>query len=182
MQHRPQQISPVESQLAYWLHYVGDRVFHALRCRAQEFGATAAESLFLRKLSEHDRGAMPSSLAWELGLSRGYISRLAVRLEAKRLIHRDKPFSDRRVLLLTLTDMGRALLPILAELADKTNARNFAGAGEAAHQTIEKVMKWNVSRHRYRFVPPVRCRMRKYRYLHLGIDWDLEGDGAEFSW
>jgi DNA-binding MarR family transcriptional regulator len=179
MRRPPQPISPVESHLAYWLYYVGCRVFQELRLRSLEFGVTAAESVVLRKLHEHENDAMPSRLALRLGLSRGYISRLAVRLEAKGLIHREKSLSDRRALMLRLTDLGRALLPSLAGLADKTNARNFAGAGEAAHETIERVMKWNVHRHRYRFVPPDRCHMRKYRYLHLGIDWDIEGDGDE---
>jgi DNA-binding MarR family transcriptional regulator len=179
MQRPPQQISPVESHLAYWLHYVGWRLFHELRLRALELGVTAAESVVLRKLDEHENGVMPSLLALRLGLSRGYISRLAVRLEAKGLIHREKSLSDRRALILRLTDLGRALLPTLAGLADKTNARYFAGAGEAGHETIERVMKGIVYRHRFRFVPPDRCRVRKYRYLHLGIDWegDAEGDG-----
>jgi DNA-binding MarR family transcriptional regulator len=179
MQRPPQQISPVESHVVYWLHYVGCRLFHELRLGALEFGVTAAESVVLRKLHEHENGAMPSHLALRLGLSRGYISRLAVRLEAKGLIHREKSLPDRRTLVLRLTDLGRALLPTLSGLADRINARNFAGAGEAAHETIEKVMKWNVHRHRYRFVPPVRCRIRKYRYLHLGIDWDLDEDEDE---
>jgi DNA-binding MarR family transcriptional regulator len=170
MQRPHRQINAVESHLAYWLHYVGCRVFHELRLRARESGVTAAESVVLRKLDEHENGAIPSHLAFRLGLSRGYISRLAVRLEAKGLIHREKSLSDRRALILRLTDLGRALLPTLSELADKTNARHFALAGEAAHETIERVMKWYVHRLRYRFVPPDRCRVRKYRYLHLGID------------
>jgi DNA-binding MarR family transcriptional regulator len=185
MQRPPQQISPVESHLAYWLHYAGYRIFHELRLRARELGVTAAESVVLRKLPEHDNGVTPSLLALRLGLSRGYISRLAVRLEAKGLIDREKSLSDRRTLILRLTDLGRALLPPLTGLADKTNARHFALAGEAAWETIEKVMKWNVHRHRYRFVPADRCRMRKYPYLHLGIDWDVDedadGNGEGFS-
>jgi DNA-binding MarR family transcriptional regulator len=177
MQRAPQQISPVELHLAYWLHYMGCRVFNALRLGALEFGVTAAESVVLRKLHEHENGAMPSYLALRLGLSCGYISRLAMRLEAKGLVHRDKKsVSDRRTLMLTLTDQGRALLPTLAELANQTNSHYFAEAGEVAHETVERVMKWNVHRHRYRFVPPVPCRIRKYRYQHLGIYWDLDGD------
>jgi DNA-binding MarR family transcriptional regulator len=177
MQRPPQQISPVELHLAYWLHYVGYRLAHELRLRTRQFGVTAAEWVVLRKLHEHENGAMPTRLALRLGLSRGYISRLAVRLEAKGLIHRQKSVSDRRALVLTLTDLGSALLPTLAGLADKTNARDFAGAGETAHETIERVMKWIVCRHRFRFVPPDRCRIRKSRYLQLGIDWDGDGDG-----
>ena len=179
MQRSRQQISPVESHVAYWLHYVGCRVFHELRLRALKFGVTAAEWVTLRKLHEHEHenGAMPSCLALRLGLSRGYISRLAARLEAKGLISREKSLSDRRAVVLRLTDLARALLPTLAKLADQTNAHNFAGAGDAAHETIERVMKWIVYRHRFRFVPPDRCRIRQYRFLHLGIDWEFDGDG-----
>jgi DNA-binding MarR family transcriptional regulator len=174
MQRAPQQINPVESHLAYWLHYVGYRLFHELRLRSRQCGVTAGEWVVLRKLHEHEQGATASHLALRLGLSRGYVSRLALRLEAKGLIHREKSRSDRRTLNLRLTAPGRALLPTLAGLADKTNARNFAGAGEAAPGTVEKVMKWIVYRDRFRFVPPDPCRIRKHRYLHLGIDWDYD--------
>ena len=63
MQRRPEPISALESHLAYWLHYVGYRIFHELHHRALEFGVTAAESVVLRKLYEHEQGAMPSRLA-----------------------------------------------------------------------------------------------------------------------
>lgn len=186
MQRPPQPISPVESHLAYWSHYVGYRIFHELRLRARKSGVTAAESVVLRKLHEHEQGEMPSGLALRLGLSRGYVSRLAVRLEAKGLIHRKKSFSDRRTLNLRLTDLGRALLPALAELATRINARHFAAAGEAAHETIERVMKGIVYRRRFRFVPPERCRVRIHRYLHLiDLDWEAddesEGSGDGFD-
>ncbi len=175
MQRPPQQISPLESHVAYWLHYVGCRIFHDLRRRARESGVTAAESVLLRKLQEHERGAMPSLLALRLGLSRGYISRLAVRLEAKGLIHREKSLWDRRALLLRLTDLGRALLPTLAELAARNNALYFAAQGEPAHETIERVMKGIVRRRRFRFVPPDRCRLRRHRYQDLiDLDWEVE--------
>jgi len=179
MQRRPESISPVEAHVAYWLHYVGNRLFHELRQRALRFGVTAAESLLLRKLCEHENGAMQSRLAAQLGLHRSHISRLAMRLEIKGFINREKSVSDRRALTLTLTTAGRLMVPSLAAAADKTNARNFAGAGDAAHETIERVTKWIVFRHRFRFVPPVRCRIREYLYLHLGIDCDEDGNADE---
>jgi DNA-binding MarR family transcriptional regulator len=178
MQRRPEQISPVESHLVYWLNYVGYRLTHELRLRASQFGVTAAEWVILRKLYGED--AMPSRLARRLGLNRSTISRLGVRLEAKGLIHRDKSLSDRRTLTLRLTEKARALMPVLAGAADRNNARHFAVAGEAPLETIERVIKGIVYRRRFRFVPPDRCRVRKYRYLHLGLDWegDEDEDGA----
>jgi DNA-binding MarR family transcriptional regulator len=171
----PRPPSPVEAHLAYWLHYVGDRVFHSLRRRTQACGVTAAESVLLRKLYEYENGVMPIRLASRLGLSRGYVSRLSRRLEAKGLIHREKSLSDRRTLTLTLTELGRARLPTLTRAADKTNALYFTEAGEAAHQTLEQVMKWIVARGRFRTIPPDRCRIRKYLSLYL-IDMDLEAN------
>ena len=171
MRRPPQPISPVESHLAYWLYYVGCRVFQELRLRSLEFGVTAAESVVLRKLHEHENDAMPSRLALRLGLTRGHISRLAIRLEIKGLINRDKSVSDRRALILTLTGYGRVLVPYLAAVADETNARNFGGAGDVPLETIEKVMKWIVYRGRFRFVPPGGCRIvRDCRYTEP--DWD----------
>ena len=38
MQRRPERISPVESHLAYWVHYVGNRLFQKLRERTLKFG------------------------------------------------------------------------------------------------------------------------------------------------
>ena len=175
---RPQPVSPVESHLAYWLNYVGYRISLELRYRTLEFGVTAAESVVLRKLYEHENGAMPSRLAARLGLTRGYISRLAMRLEIKGLISREKSVSDRRALILTLTGVGRALVHIVASLADKTNARHFGRVGEAPLLAIEKVMKWIVYCGRFRFVPPGQCRIirqHQYRYAAEGDDQDAEG-------
>jgi DNA-binding MarR family transcriptional regulator len=165
MQCRLEQISAIESHLAYWLNYVAYRITHDLRHRALEFGVTAAESVLLRKLHEHENGAMPSLLARRLGLSRGHISRLAMRLEIKGLINREKSVSDRRALILTLTGYGRVLVPYLAAVADKTDARNFGVVGDAPRETIEKVMKWIVYRGRCRIV-----HQRRY----MDPDWDVD--------
>jgi DNA-binding MarR family transcriptional regulator len=179
MQRRPEQISPVESHLVYWVNYVGYRLTHELHRRVQEFGVTAAESVLLRKLYEHEDGAMPSRLALRLGLTRGHISRLAKRLEIKGLINRDKSLSDRRALILTLTGYGRVMVPYLAAAADKTTARNFARAGDARLETVERVLKWIVYCRRFRILPPGRCHIRQYRYLSLGldIDWEVDEEG-----
>jgi DNA-binding MarR family transcriptional regulator len=178
MQRRPERISPVESHLAYWLNYVGYRISHELRHRTLEFAVTAAESVVLRKLYEHENGAMPSHLALRLGLTRGYISRLAMRLEIKGLINREKSGSDRRALILTLTGYGRALVAYLAAVADETDARNFGAAGQAYRDSIERVMKWIVRRDRFRFVPPGQCRIiHEHRYGYADEDDDGDGEG-----
>jgi DNA-binding MarR family transcriptional regulator len=159
MQRGSEQISAVESHLAYWLHYVGYRLTHELGRKARKLGVTAAEWVVLGKLYEH--GAMPTHLALRLGLTRGAISRLAKRLEAKGLIDREKSFSDRRTQLLSLTVAGRALVLLLAAVADEIDARNFGGASLAHRTKVEQVMKWIVRRDRRRFVPPGQCRISR---------------------
>ena len=159
MQRQPERISPLESHLAYWSHYVGYRLFHELCHRTLKFGVTAAEWVVLRKLCEHEQGAMPSLLALRLGLTRCYLSRLAKRLEIKGLINREKSVADRRALILTLTGIGRALVANLAAAADETNSRNFGAAAQTYRDSIERVMKWIVKRDRRRFVPPVKCQI-----------------------
>jgi DNA-binding MarR family transcriptional regulator len=172
MQRRTEGINAIESQLAYWVHYVGYRVSHELRLRARHYGVTAAEWVVLRTL--YDEGFKPTHLALRLGQTRGAISRLAARLEAKGLLHRDKSLSDRRAQWLTLTGLGRTLVPMLAAVADETNTRNFGGAADALLEPIERVMKWVVRRDRRRFVPPVQCRVIRG---HRCGDADEAGDG-----
>ena len=157
MQRGVQPISALESHLSYWLHYVGYRLSHELYLKTQESGVTAAEWVVLRKL--HENPSMPSHLAVRLGLTRSAISKLAKRLEAKELIHRTKSLPDGRAKMLTLTELGRAVVPVLAAAADETDARNFGRAGEAYRQSIERVLKWIVRRDRRRFVPPGQCRI-----------------------
>jgi DNA-binding MarR family transcriptional regulator len=177
MQRRPERISTLESCLAYWVHYVGYRLSHELCRGVQKFGVTAAEWVVLRKLHESgENGSMPSHLAMRLGLTRSAISKLAKRLEAKELIHREKSLPDRRAKLLTLTTLGRILVPRLAALADETNARNFQGAGLAWREKIEQVMKWIVRRDRLRFVPSGQCCIVP-EFRLMDVDWDGDGGG-----
>jgi len=173
MQRGPERISAIESQVAYWVHYVGYRVAHEFRLRARQYGVTAAEWVVLRVLFDED--FKPTHLALRLGQTRGTISRLGARLEAKGLLHRDKSLSDRRSQLLTLTGLGRTLVPMLAAVADETNARNFGGAPDAMLEPIEHVMKWIVRRDRCRFVPPVQCRVLRGRSYGNGTQEDEEG-------
>jgi len=178
MQRRIERANALESYLAYWVHYVGYRLSHELYRRMQKFGVTAAEWVVLRKLYENvENGAMPSHLARRLGLTRSAISKLAKRLEAKEMILRTKSLTDRRAKLLTLTVLGRILVPRLAALADETNARNFRGAGLAWRERIEQVMKWIVRRDRLRLVPPGQCYIiPEFRYRD--IDWNWDGAGG----
>ena len=178
LQRRLEGIGPIEANLAYWVHYVGERLSQQLRAQTLEFGVTAAESVLLRKLHEHEQGVMPSRLAWRLGLSCGHVSRLAMRLEIKGLVHRAPSVSDGRAKRLRLTEYGRALLPYLAAVADESNAGSFGGVEDASCASIEAVMKWIVRMNRWRFIPPDRCRVVD---AYRDSDEDGDGDGYDLG-
>ena len=92
-------ISGLETHLGYWLRYVSNQVSHAFALKVRDAGVTVAEWVVLREL--YDAVSMPSALAGRLGLTRGAISKLADRLEAKGLIEREATAGDGRVQILS---------------------------------------------------------------------------------
>ena len=106
----------------------------------------------MRDLFEREAAA-PSELAARLGITRGAISKLSDRLEAKELAARTSSAADRRFQALALTRAGRALVPKLGALADRNDAEFFGHLKAAERATIERVLKGIVRRHEMRGVP-----------------------------
>lgn len=144
-------ISTLEAHLGYWLRYVSNQVSHAFSRKVQERGVTVAEWVVLREL--YDQALMPSALADRLGMTRGAVSKLAERLAAKGLITRAADTEDRRVQSLALTAAGKALVPVLAALADRNDEEFFGHLPPATRRTIENAMKDIVRRRGLRAVP-----------------------------
>jgi DNA-binding MarR family transcriptional regulator len=110
--------------MGYWLRCASNQASQALSLRVEDLGVTLAEWVVLREL--YDGGRRPSALADKLGLTRSAISRLAQRLVAKLLITQDATAGEGRGQMLSLTDSGRVLVPVLAMRAD-VNDREFFG-------------------------------------------------------
>jgi DNA-binding MarR family transcriptional regulator len=160
----------LEGDLSYWLHYVGYRLCHELCRKVGKFGVTGAESVVLRALE--DNPCVQVHLARVLGVSEGYISRLAARLEAKQFIDRERSRTDRRSVILSLNMIGRALVYPLAALADEVEERNFSERFPVQCQAIESVMKRIVLRDQCRLVPATQCRMSRevfYRQMRDAV-------------
>ena len=117
-------ISGLEDHLGYWLRFVSNAVSHAFSLKLEAEGVTVAEWVMLRELWDEKQIA-PSALAQKMGMTRGAISKLVERLEAKELIGREHETGDRRYQSIALTKSGRAIVPRLAELADKNDAEFF---------------------------------------------------------
>ena len=59
------------------------------------------------------------------GLTRGAVSKIVDKLDAKGWVQTDAKEGDSRFRLLSLTRAGRRSLPVLAEIADQNDARYF---------------------------------------------------------
>ena len=119
-----QHISDLESHIGYWLRRVSNAVSGAFSRALQEKQTSVAEWALLREL--HDRGkAAPGDLADRLGLTRGAVSKIIDKLEAKDWVQTDAKAGDHRYRLLSLTRAGRRSLPLLAQLADQNDSTYF---------------------------------------------------------
>ena len=144
-------VSPLEAHLGYWLRYVSNHVSHAFALKVAERGVSVAEWVVMSEL--YGAGTVPSALADKLGMTRGAISKIVDRLEAKALVSRTASTTDRRSQMLALTKSGQALVPKLAELADRNDEEFFGHLDPKQRARLEAAMKDIVRRSGLRTVP-----------------------------
>ena len=119
-----EQLTQLEGHLGYWLRRISNAVSGAFARALQEKQTSVAEWVLLREL--HERGQVASGdLADRLGLTRGAISKIVDKLDAKGWIEMEAKEGDSRFRLLSLTRAGRRSLPVLAAIADQNDARYF---------------------------------------------------------
>ncbi|HEU0053427.1 MAG TPA: MarR family winged helix-turn-helix transcriptional regulator [Longimicrobium sp.] len=146
------EVSGLEAHLGYWLRFVSNHVSRAFQAKVEAAGVTVSEWVVLRQL--HDvEGASPGELMEALGMTQGAISKLVSRLEAKGLARRGGAGKDRRRQSVALTGEGRALVPILAGLADENDREFFGVLPEAARERVMAAMKELVRTHRLKEMP-----------------------------
>jgi DNA-binding MarR family transcriptional regulator len=144
--------SPLEAHLGYWLRYVSNQVSHSFGRKLATQNVSVAEWVLLREL--FDGGPLaPSELAKTIGLTRGAVSKIIDRLEAKSLVTRTMNEQDRRFQTVTPSAKGRALVPRLAALADQNDKEFFGHLKLSERQQIERVMREIVRRHGLNAVP-----------------------------
>jgi DNA-binding MarR family transcriptional regulator len=144
--------SALESHLGFWLRAVSNAVS---RCFAERLGArdiSVAEWVMLRILWDHESLA-PSRLAGEIGMTRGGVTKLADKLIAKGLVHRQSNPEDARGQTLSLTSAGRALTPHLAALADANDAAFFGGLSVADLEIFERLLRQVIDQSRLPAMP-----------------------------
>src|SRR5579863_1627049 len=121
---KAQHVPALESHLGYWLRRVSNAVSGAFSRALLEKQTSVSEWVLLRELHQH-RQAAPAELADRLGLTRGAVSKIIDKLEAKGWIQADAKEGDNRYRLLSLTRTGQRSLPILAQIADRNDSAYF---------------------------------------------------------
>jgi DNA-binding MarR family transcriptional regulator len=98
-------------------------------------------------------GITPGELAEALDLTRGAVSKVIAKLEAKNWIARSTKPGDSRVQLLSLTPRGSRILPQLAEIADQNDREFFDGLEAGERATLRRLLGKLAEFHHIRDVP-----------------------------
>lgn len=144
--------SDLTDHLGYWLRYVSNHVSHAFARKVEAHGVTVAEWVLMRQLLDEEALA-PSRLAERMGMTRGAISKLAERLIAKSMLVRAADPQDGRAQTLSLTSVGRALVPELAALADANDAEFFDHLAAKDRAALLRILRKIVEKRGLKSVP-----------------------------
>lgn len=142
--HRRPAPSRLDAHACYWLRRVSNQVSQTLSRKLEDKGVTLAEWLVLREL--YDGDLRPSTLAERLGLTRGAISKLARRLVRSLTITQHASTADGRAQMLAITDVGRALVRVLAAALDETDEEYFGDLEPDTRALIVSTMREIVRR------------------------------------
>lgn len=135
-----QAVSGLTAHTGYWLRMVSNAVSQDFARKLAAEGVTVAEWVFLRALYDVDAMA-PSALAGKMGMTRGAISKLADRLIEKGLIDRVDNPDDGRAHSLSVTEAGRARVPVLAALADRNDADYFGVLSAEEQDALGRILR-----------------------------------------
>ena len=149
---RQQSTSDLEHLLGYWLRRVSNHVSGEFARTLQSKRTSVAEWVVMCHVQQRP-GITPGELAEALTLTRGAVSKVIDKLEAKNWITSSIKPEDNRVRLFSLTRRGSRVLPELAEIADRNDQTFFdvLEAGERA--TLRRLLSKLVDLHHIGAVP-----------------------------
>lgn len=143
-------VSTLTDHCGYWMRMVSNAISQDFARKLAAEGVTVAEWVFMRALFDAD-GTQPSTLAADMGMTRGAISKLADRLEAKGLVVRAK--AEGRGQTLKLTPEGLSKVPALARLADVNDAEYFGVLSVEDRTALDRSLKLIAERRGLRLSP-----------------------------
>ncbi len=142
----------LEVHLGYWLRRVSNAVSGGFGRALQAEQTSVAEWVVMSVLSECEQ-ATPSELAEIVGMTRGAVSKIIDKLEAKMWLRTRGAAGDNRVRLLSLSREGRRRLPVLAEIADEGDAHFFACLDASEKRTLRALLGKVAAAHNIHEVP-----------------------------
>lgn len=145
-------VSDLESHVGYWLRYVSNHVSDGFRLKVEARGVTVSEWVVMRELLDTPESS-PSALVAAMGMSKGGVSKLLVKLEVKLLVTRTTCTDDRRNQTVALTEAGRALTAQLAQLADENDAEFFGFMTVDERTLLVRLLQTMVRHHGWNDVP-----------------------------
>jgi DNA-binding MarR family transcriptional regulator len=142
----------LESHLGYWLRRVSNHVSGAFARALQARQTSVAEWVVMCHVQERPE-ITPGELADLLEMTRGAVSKVIDKLEAKKWVARSAKPDDGRAQLLSLTRQGSRILPQLAEIADQNDRRFFEGLDAEEQATLRRLLGKLAELHQIRDVP-----------------------------
>lgn len=149
---RKKPVSGLESHVGYWLRFVSNHVSHGFQTKVEAHGVTVSEWVLLREIYSSGPTSA-TALAARTGMSKGAVSKLLARIEAKALLERETVEEDRRNHVVALSAAGLKLVPELARLADQNDEEFFGHLSASVKTAIVDAMKNVVAVHGLKAVP-----------------------------
>ncbi|HEY6447182.1 MAG TPA: MarR family transcriptional regulator [Acidobacteriaceae bacterium] len=147
----PPPIPGLESHLGYWLRRVSNAVSGAFARSLHARRTSVAEWVVLRHLSESEQA--PGELAEALTMTRGAISKIVDKLQAKGWIRSETNSDDNRRQILSLTALGRRTLPQLAQIADQNDELFFTCLSKGEQSELRRLLTKLAEHHHMRKAP-----------------------------
>lgn len=142
----------LEAHLGYWLRRVSNHVSGEFKRALQAKNTSVAEWVVLCQVHGQP-GITPGELAAALTLTRGAVSKIIDKLEAKSWITGASKPDDSRVRLLSLTPKGSHILPELRQIADRNDEVFFAVLRDAERATLLRLLVKLSRQHRIAVTP-----------------------------
>ena len=145
-------VSELDAHLGFWLRYVSNHVSASFARLMEANDVTVSDWVALRQL--YRAGAStPSELMEVLGMTKGAISKIITRLQAKGLVQRTVAADDKRASNILLTAAGARLVPKLAALADQNDEAYFGHLDAAQRTSLIDAMKQIVRMQQLKQIP-----------------------------
>lgn len=148
----PRPASSLEHHLGYWLRRVSNHVSGEFKRALQTRHTSVAEWVVLCHVQERP-GITPGELAEALALTRGAVSKVIDKLEAKEWITGSTKPEDNRVRLFSLTRKGSRVLPELRKIADRNDEAFFGVLPDDERDTLQRLLSKLIERHDIEAVP-----------------------------